>query len=123
MSDIENVNCNGNCSSCESECDSNFDAIGSTVTLTLDDDTELKCAVLTIFPVKEKQYIALLPINDEGEALNGEVFLYRFIQVPGQQPELENIEDDAEYDLAADAFDEIVESANFDEIISEEELS
>ena len=32
-----------------------------TVTLTLDDDSELECAVVAIFPVQDKDYIALLP--------------------------------------------------------------
>ena len=42
-----------------------------TVTLTLDDGKELECVVLTIFPAGDKEYIALLPIDDE-EAEEGE---------------------------------------------------
>ena len=47
-----------------------------TVTLTLDDGTELECVVLTIFEAGEKEYIALLPL-DGREAEDGEVCLYR----------------------------------------------
>ena len=42
-----------------------------TVTLTLDDDTEVECVVLTIFNAGEGEYIALLPMegadSEEGE--------------------------------------------------------
>ena len=31
-----------------------------TVTLTLDDDTEVECAIVAIFPAGDKEYIALL---------------------------------------------------------------
>ena len=44
-----------------------------TVTLTLDDGTELECVVLTIFEAGEKEYIALLPL-DGREAEDGEVY-------------------------------------------------
>ena len=49
-----------------------------TVTLTLDNDETLDCLVLTIFNVGEKQYIALLPLGEDGESENGDVFLYRY---------------------------------------------
>lgn len=91
-----------------------------TVTLTLDDDSELECAILTIFEAGERDYIALLPL-DGAEAEEGEVYLYRYSEVDGQ-PELENIEDDDEYEIVADAFDEFLDSQEYDEIISEEEL-
>ena len=52
---------------------------------------------------------------------DGEVFLYRFSEVNGE-PQLENIEDDEEYDIVADAFDELLDSQEFDEIVGEDEL-
>ena len=36
-----------------------------TVTLTLDNDETLECAVLTIYSVGDQEYIALLPMDDE----------------------------------------------------------
>ena len=45
-----------------------------TVTLTLDDGTELECVVLTIFEAADKEYIALLPL-DGNEAEDGEGIL------------------------------------------------
>ena len=35
-----------------------------TVTLTLDDDRELECAIITIFEAGGRDYIALLPLDD-----------------------------------------------------------
>lgn len=49
-----------------------------TVTLTLDDGTELECVVLTIFEAGDREYIALLPL-DGREAEDGEVYLYRYV--------------------------------------------
>ena len=88
-----------------------------TVTLTLDDDTELECAVLTIYEVDGKEYIALLPM-DEAENEDGDVYLYRYSEVDGE-PTLENIEDDDEYEAAADAFDEWLDEQEFEEMIEE----
>lgn len=87
------------------------DDLGSVI-LTLDDDTELECSILCIYPVGDKEYIALLPMNDDSD----EVLIYRFIDNgEDQDPELENIEDDDEYDAAVDAFDEILDEDEFDE--------
>lgn len=92
-----------------------------TVTLTLDDGKELECVVLTIFPAGDKEYIALLPIDDE-EAEEGEVYLYRYTEDEDGQPNLENIEDDDEYEIVADAFDELLDEQEYDEIVGEDEL-
>ena len=91
-----------------------------TVTLTLHDDRELECAILTILEAGGRDYIALLPLDD-AEAEEGEVYLYRYSEVDGQ-PELDNIKDDEEYEIVADAFDEFLDSQEYDEIITEEQL-
>lgn len=122
MSDLENSACTGSCDTCESDCNLDLSNPNATVTLTLDDDSELVCAVLTIFPAGEHKYIALLPLDENGENQDGEVFLYRFFQEEGQQPTLENIEDDDEYEIATDAFDELLDSAEYDEVVDGKEL-
>lgn len=88
-----------------------------TVTLTLDDDTELECAVVAIFPVNGREYIALLPIEDESE----EVFLYRFNQSENDELELDNIEDDEEFEAVADAYDMLLDDMEYEDMISDEE--
>jgi len=91
-----------------------------TVTLTLDDDTEVECEIVSIFPVGEKEYIALLPLEGS-EAEDGEVFIYRYTETVDGEPDLENIEDDDEYEAVADAFDELLDSEEFDEVDEEDD--
>lgn len=90
-----------------------------TVTLTLDNDETLECAVLTIFETLGKKYIALLPLDENGENESGDVFLYRYIDTDPESPDLENILDDDEYEAAADAFDEWMDTQEF-ELLDEE---
>lgn len=91
-----------------------------TVTLTLDDGSELECVVLTIFTAGERDYIALLPMEGP-EAEEGEVYLYRYSESKEGEPNLENIEDDEEYEIVADAFDELLDDAEYDELVGEDE--
>ena len=116
MSDFENKDltaCTGeDCSGCEG-CGTDGEA---TVTLTLDDGTVQECAVLTIFPVDDKQYIALLPLDENGENEDGEVYLYRYDNSTGS-PVLDNIESDEEYDAVADMFDQMLDAAEYDELV------
>ena len=88
-----------------------------TVTLTLEDDTELECAILAIYPAGDRSYIALMPMDEDGELQeDSDVLLYRYIDNgEDEEPELENIEDDDEYELAADAFDELLDEEEFED--------
>ena len=83
----------------------------STITLTMEDDTEVECAILTIFPVDAKEYIALLPLDEEGQNHDGEVYLYSFTRTAEGAPMLSNIESDEEYNKAAIAFDTVLQNA------------
>ena len=87
-----------------------------TVTLTLDNDEVLECAVLTIFSAGDRQYIALLPLEDAEDTEEGDVFIYRFEEDENGEPTLDNIEDDDEYELAANAFDEWLDEQDFEEL-------
>lgn len=90
-----------------------------TVTLTLDDGSEIECLVLTIFEAGGRDYIALLPTEGiDGE--EGEVYLYRYTEENGE-PDLQNIEDDDEYEIVADAFDELLDEQEYDEMVDEDE--
>lgn len=88
-----------------------------TVTLTLDDDTEIVCDVITIFPCGNKKYIALLPQDSDDD---GEVYLYEF-QENGDEPNLINIESDEEFEAVSDAFEEWLDSEEFDEMFGDDE--
>ena len=77
--------------------------------------------MLTIFSAGTHEYIALLPLDENGDANeNGDVFLYRYEEIDGE-PNLSNIEDDDEYEAAADAFDEWLDEQEFNELLDEDE--
>lgn len=67
-----------------SEQNMNTDEEQITVTLTMEDDEEIDCAVLTTYSVNGREYIALLPLNEEGESDDGDVYLYRYEEVDGR---------------------------------------
>lgn len=87
------------------------------VTLDLDDGSQVECRILTIFEVDEQDYIALLPLEENGEPNDdGEVFIYRYSEDEEGNPSLDNIETDDEYEAVADRFDELLDEAEFDEL-------
>ena len=112
--------CAGGCELCEEECV--YNAEGATVTLSLDDGSALECAVLTIYRAAGRQYIALLPLDENGENQDGEVYIYRFsVKGADEEPLLANIEDDDEFEAASDGFDEWLDSQEYDELIYDDE--
>lgn len=100
-------------------CGHDHDFEHDSITLSLDDGTELNCIVLDIFSVDGKDYIALQP--EEGEEDDDNVFLYRYIQEEDGEPQLLNIEDDEEFEAVADAFEEILDAQEYDDMFDEEE--
>lgn len=88
-----------------------------TVTLTLDNDEELECSVLTIFEAGESQYIALLPMDESGDSSDSPVYLYRFLDNGGDaEPEIENILDNDEFERASEAFNNWMDEQAFGDI-------
>ena len=92
----------------------------SSVTLSLDDGTEVECAVIRTFPAGDKNYIALLPIADIDED-ESEVYLYRYSINSDNEPVLENIESDEEYEIVSDAFDEELDAMEYVELYAQED--
>ena len=99
-----------------------YEAEEMTVELELEDGTNVNCAVITIMTVEQRDYIVLLPIDDNGENEDGEVWFYRYSENPddpNEEPVLDYIEDDEEYEKVADAFDEYLDNCEFDELVDE----
>lgn len=94
-----------------------------TVDIELEDGKKVNCAVITILTVNQKDYIVLLPLDENGENRDGEVWFYGYKEDekdPNVEPELIYIEDDEEYEAVSDAFDEFLDNQEFDELLSEE---
>ncbi|MDE7324093.1 MAG: DUF1292 domain-containing protein [Lachnospiraceae bacterium] len=100
-----------------------YDDEEMTVELDLDDGKTVNCAIITILTVNKKDYIALLPLDEDGNNDDGEVWFYRYEEDesnPDKEPVLTYIDDDEEYENVADAFDEYLDNVEFDEIVSNE---
>ena len=93
-----------------------------TVELELDDGTIVNCAIITILTVESNDYIVLMPLDDQGENEDGEVWFYSQSENPddpNEEPVLDYIEDDDEYEKVAEAFDEFLDNCEFDELVDE----
>lgn len=93
------------------------------VELELDDGTVVNCAVVTVLEVEGKDYIVLLPVNEEGTSEDGEVWFYQLVEDendPNMEPELVYIESDEEYEKVAEAFDSFLDDMEYEELISDE---
>ena len=89
-----------------------------TVTITLDDDTDIECDVVTILTVEEKDYIVVLPKDTKGRFDEDEVWIYGYAENPedpNEEPQLIYIDDEDEYEKAAEAFDEYLDELEFDD--------
>lgn len=99
-----------------------YDAEDMTVDIELNNGENVSCKIITIMTVGGRDYIALLPIDENGENNDGEVWLYRYSEDkndPGKEPLIEYIENDDEYEIVEDAFDEYLDEAEFDELVDE----
>ena len=97
----------------EEEFEEEFDQ----VTLTLEDGSEMTCDVIAIFPCGDRDYIALLPENDP----DGDFLLYRFIDNGDGNYDLDDIGDDEEFEAASEAFDELMDNEDYDEMFGDED--
>lgn len=97
-----------------------YEAEEMTVTIDLEDGTSVDCAVITILSVKEQDYIVLLPLDENGENNDGEVWIYGYSENPNdtnEEPVLRYIDNDEEYEIVSDAFDEYLDNVEFDELV------
>lgn len=101
-----------------------YDDEEMTVDLELDDGQKVTCAIITILTVDNKDYIVLLPLDENGNGNeDGDVWFYRYFEDednPDAEPAIEYIDDDEEYENVADAFDEYLDNVEFDEVVNED---
>ena len=80
--------------------------------ITLDDGKEMECAVLGVFDLDDKDYIALVPVNEEdGE----DAFIYKYTEIDGENVDLQVIEDEAEFDKVAAEFTRLMDMEDEEE--------
>lgn len=82
---------------CGDDCCNHDHEEHNTVTLELEDGSELVCPIIELFKVNEKEYIAVYNPVDEN------VLMYRFFDYEDGTVELSDIED-SDYSSVADAF-------------------
>jgi uncharacterized protein YrzB (UPF0473 family) len=79
-------------------------AFGSSVELVAEDGTATAYEIKAEFQVNGRNYAALQSAAMRREE---EVELFRVLHVSGQEPELESIEDDEEWEAASEAYDDL----------------
>lgn len=77
------------------------------ITLTLEDNSELECAAIGIFPFEEKEYIALMPLDGDDIDEDASVLLYEYNEIGDDDLELVFIEDEEYFNKVADEFESL----------------
>lgn len=115
LNDNEGCGCGpDNGCGCGHDHDHDHDHHHDLITLTLDNDEEVECAVLGVFDVDDKEYIALLPHDSD------DVFLYIYHETEDGGVSLENIESQEDFDKVSAVFLEIIENEADEEEDDEE---
>ncbi|MCF0141860.1 MAG: DUF1292 domain-containing protein [Parasporobacterium sp.] len=88
---------------CGCGCEEEFPVI----TLEFDDGENVECEPLFVFDYEGKDYIALVPVDEESE----EVFIYEYNELGEDEFEFLDIEDDELFDKVTAHFESILEEA------------
>ena len=91
------------------------------VELDLDDGRTVTCDFVTVLTVDGKNYIALTPRTDDDDD-EIDVWFYGLegdVEDLSKEPELIYIEDDETYEKVTDAFDEYLDTLEFNEMMDE----
>lgn len=72
------------------------------IELTMGDGKKLRCEVVGVFPFEGKEYVAVIPPDRGGAA---EILRY---ESEGENYSIYSIEDDEEYDRAADEYERLM---------------
>ena len=93
------------------------DAEDYRVTLDLEDGQTLECAIMTILEVDGQDYIVLVPVDEDDEPIEeGEVYIYRYFEDEDGTPSLGNIDNEDEFELVSERFDEFLDEQAFNEL-------
>lgn len=84
-------------------------------TLTDEDGNELNFALLGSLEHDGAEYKALIPVSDDGEEESDEYVILKCSVDEDGEPVLETIEDDDEFDMIADIFDDEFANVFYDD--------
>ena len=90
------------------------------ITLELDNNKTLDCQILTILNVEGQDYIYLLPSDNCEMTDEGEFFIYKYFENENEEITLDNNLTDEEFDMAADAFDALLDEQEYFEYIDDD---
>lgn len=80
------------------------------VTIDLDDGGELDCEIVVIFEMDSQDYIALMPVDENGKQLEDYGILhYRYYETDDGTPVIDNIESDEELEKVTEAFNSLLD--------------
>ena len=96
-----------------SDKNNEFDDELDQITLTLEDDSELLCDVISVFECNGRDYIALLPADET----DGDFLFYRYAETEDGDCELDDIESDEEFEEGADTFEELLDEEEFQDVL------
>lgn len=83
-----------------------------TITLILEDNTEVECDILAIFPIKEHFYVALMP-QTQLEGFEEDAYFFFRYESDGDEVEITEIESDEEWEAVEDKFEELLDEEEF----------
>ncbi|MCR5402552.1 MAG: DUF1292 domain-containing protein [Butyrivibrio sp.] len=90
----------------------------TTVDVELNSGETVTCAIIIVLTVDEKDYIVLLPLDENGQNTDGNVWFYElYFPEDSDEPELGYIEEDDIYTAVTEAFNLYLDDAEYDELI------
>lgn len=85
-----------------------------TISLILDNDLEIECDILAIFPVQERFYAALIPQVPIDGYEDSDYFLYRY-ESDGDHVAISDITSEEEWEQAEEKLEELLDEETFHE--------
>lgn len=104
--------------------DYQFNSEEMTVTIHLESGS-VDCTIIVILSVEDNDYIVLLPIDEDGDSEEGEVWFYRYIEDENDvlaEPVLTYIDSDEEFESVSRSFQEFLDNSEYDELYEEDDL-
>lgn len=94
-----------------------------TISMTLEDGTELDCEIVAKFEAGGQEYVALYPDKLIDGMEEDDVWFYRFKELNGDDVEITPLETEEEYEIVADAFDEYLDYMEYLDMVGEDDLA